>query len=125
MQIARKILPHLPAHLSPFRSRVRASMQNARVSPAVYQLTGWKYYLGSIPRRTRGPFFIASSFIVDARAREYRAPLVKRNTARKKNGDERNVIMGDSFIRSTNVVSRESDTENNNQVSVMTENIVR
>lgn len=73
--------------LAPFPSssprvvRVRASMQNTLISPPVYRPTGWKYYLGSVPRRTRTVLY--RELIYCQRASENITPLVKRSAAGK------------------------------------------
>jgi len=59
-------------------SRVRASMQNALISRPMYRPTGWKYYLGSVPRRMRAVLY--RELIYCRRAPENIASLVKRNT---------------------------------------------
>lgn len=66
-------------------SRVRASMQNALISLPMYRPTGWKYYLGSVPRRMRTVLY--RELIYCRRAPENIVSLVKRilNTASKDN----------------------------------------
>lgn len=94
-------------------SRVRASMQNALISLPMYRPTGWKYYLGSVPRRMRAVLY--RELIYCRHTPETIASLVKGipNTAGKKKTIMRIVIiMDDSFVPA-NVVSCENNTKNN------------
>lgn len=106
-------------------SRVRASMQNALISLPMYRPTGWKYYLGSVPRRMRAVLY--RKLIYCRHALETIASLVKQNTEyyqQKKTIIKIVIIMDDSFIPA-NVVSRGNNTKNKLSIYNITEYYIR